>query len=813
MPRLQTPLTIKNYSSRYDVLRQKKSLIEDVGAIKVAGRAVWNFGVNSPVPREPNTLAEIGHFLSKHDGTAKDKIEIHDLNKPSNFLNPRTKAKTLFFATTKDYYHLYKDNLTQQYYLWIPDHKHQRYKMLRIKAGDDKTFKDKIHLILNNDSARAKLQCKTVNHILGKMPFIPGTEIFFNENMITGDYTQNAYNRIGDHYYHDAFDTKIGSVDEQQIAYYLPFQKFQNYSNRIDKALKVKDETWAKMHAGATFVDAGNEIDEIVGNIILQTYAGKKLDPEAIALMGKKIKDDYIYDTYGEHSRYAKIRRSAIPFLKLKPGKYGTAWQFGNNIFKGNRGWQTAPMSHYELVTALYEPQADGSARFLYDKDPEAFMKLAKRFEINKMDRQYLLSYGRKAIGARILLNYVMDELIKIDINDPKLSPQEVDKLKAKQIDLIRFHGKVFHALGDLKDSFRKSCMGFSAYARAVGQEALPEIKKDPQLNRQTEGVPSLKGFVNSATTALSDYVENNAYFENFWGWQGREYIGRALFDLFKLKIFDKEVPDIVADNAVTILASTVNRTSRRIKSQSEYYLKDANLASNAKTFIERAKRLDFDGLTEIIKQQKININELFEGRKSYARTNVKRMVMQNEGVSYGREIWPSMNIKLRYKGGERGKWNANFIAHIVSWKKGEKVAGDLVPLVVDVARIMKSHQKSLQIKGIKPKIMNNYQKNDFVYQTPEMSELHQYIRQSVDVLTLEYFKRNKDVFSTSPKKDLLVLYRQIKKEYMNVLNTIVNVVAMVAYTDEERALGIKNKSSMAPQAPNVQPSAQHKSS
>lgn len=797
MPRFQTPLTIKNLPARYDVLRQKQSLIEDVGFFKIVGRGIKNLGLNNPVPREANTLAEIGHFLSKHENTKSDDIEVYDLNKTTNAFNPRTKAKTLHFPKTKDYYHLYHDKLTQQYYLWIPDHLHRRYKMVRVNANDDRIFKKKIFDILNSDTSKAKLECKTFNHILGKMPFVPGTEIVYDEHKLVGAYSENAYTRIGEPYQHDAFDTKIGAVDSQQLAYYLPFQKFQHYSNRVDDAVKIRDDTWGKMHAGSIFTDFGTEMDEIVGNIILQTYSGQNLTPEAIAIMGKKIKDDYVYDTYGDHSRAGKVRTHALPLFKLKPGKYGTAWQFGNNPFKGNRGWQETAMSHSELVKTLYEPQADGSALFLYDKDPEKFMALASKFEIKPMDRQYLASYGRKAIGARILLNYVIDELSKININDPNLSPTERSKAQAKQLDLTRFHGKVFQSLGDLKDNFRKSCMGFTAYARAVGQEEIPDIKEDKGHNRQTDGIPSAEGFVKSAKTALGNYVEDYAYFDSFWGWQGREYIGRALFNMFKNKVFEKEIPDIVADNAVAIIANTVDRSSRRMKAQSEFYLKDADLSSNTKAFMMRAKRLDLGGLSEIWKQQRSNLTEFFEGRKSYARTNVKRMVLQNEGVSHNREIWPK--LKLRYRGSERGRWNANVVAHIVSWNKGEKVAGELLPLVIDIARIMKAHQKSLKVKGIRSNDSANYQKNDFVYKTPEMIELNNYLRKSADLLTAEYFQINKDVFATSPKDDLKVLNRQIRKEYLNVLNTIVNVVSMVSYTDEDTALGVTVQKSASP--------------
>ncbi|MFT6073074.1 MAG: hypothetical protein ACJAXL_001626, partial [Alphaproteobacteria bacterium] len=702
MPLNMSPISVKNLPSRYNVLYQKSSLEDDVGAIKIAGRAIRNLGLNKHVARAPNTLGEIGHFLSRHENSKIEDLAIIDIKKPPNLFTLTTKAKTLHFPKTNDYYHLYQDKNKSQYYLWVPAHSRNTHTMIRIKANSDNECQKKIFDILSTDTSRAKLECQTTQHIYGKLPFLPGHEIFYNEHKMTGNLKEHGFDRIGDHYNHSAFDTKIGAVDQNQLAYYFPSDNLKNYSNRADNVLNVKDDTFNKLHASSVFADSGTEIDEIVGNIVLQTYAGKKPEPEYVAQMSKKIKDDYIYDTYGIDSRGGKARQSPFPFVKIKAGQFGSRYQFANDPFGGGRFWQDQPMSHTELVRTLYQPQSDGTTKFLYDRDPEKFMQLADKMTIKKVDRQYLMSYGRKAIGARIAINFIQDELMKINLDDPKLSPEQKDKAKIKQLDLIRFQSKLFDSLGDLKDSFRKSGVGFAAYARAVGQEDIPDIKEDQALNRVTQGIPSKEGFVKSANTALGDYVENYAYFEEFWGWQGREYVGRFLFNLFKNELFDAEVPDIVADNAVGMLAGIVDRSSRRMKSFSEFYLKDADLASNAKTFIERAKRLDLGGLSEIMRLQKSNINEFFEGRKSYARTNVKRMILQNEGVSHDKEIWPTYNLK--YQGNQRGRFNANIFAHVASWKKAEKTSGDLRPLLIDIARFMKAHQKSLQLKGVKSK-------------------------------------------------------------------------------------------------------------
>ena len=790
MPRYLTPLTIRNYSPRYNVLYQKPSIEEQVGAIKIAGRAIRNLGLNQYVPRVANTLGEISHFLTRHKNASDDMIEIHDLKKKLNPFNLTTNDKTLHFTKTNDFYHLYQDKGKQQYYLWIPAQRDNVYKMMRIKAKDDTEFKQKLLSILHNDTAQAKLECKTINRFIGKFPFMPGTEIFFNENKLTGNYELNSFDRVGREYQLENFDTKIGTVDGEQLSYYLPYENFQNYSRRNDKAVKIRDDAWLKSHTMSIFVDASTEIDEVVGNIILQTYAGKKPDPEYVAQMTRKIKNDYLYNTNGINSRGGKQRQSVMPLLsKIPLGQFGSRWQFSNDPYRGNRFWQESPMSHQELMNALYEPQADGSTVFLYDKNPEKFMALADSLSIKKVDRQYTMNYGRKAIAAKVALRLVQDELIKINSDDAGLSPEEQAKAKTKQLDLIRFQDKIFSSLGDLKDIFRKSSVGYSAYARAVANEDIPKIIEDKTRNRETSGVPSLDGFVKSAGH-LHEYAENIAYIEEFWGWQFRVNLGRVLFNIFKSKIFDRDIPDVVVENAVSMFAEAVDRSSKRMKSFNEFYLKDADLASSTKTFFERIKRFDFPGAKEIIDQQKDNIGEFFRGRQSVGRTNVKRMIMQNEGVSYGREVWPTLH--LRYRGKRKGAFTTNFPVHQFSWPYAERVIGNLLPMFIDMARLMKAHQEALIKNGIKPE-KNMYQNNDFVYKTPEMLALNHYIQKASDNLTDKYFENNKDVFRTSPSNDVKILRKQVKTEYMNLLNVAVNVVAILSHTNESAAFGTPN--------------------
>ncbi|MFT6072702.1 MAG: hypothetical protein ACJAXL_001249 [Alphaproteobacteria bacterium] len=74
------------------------------------------------------------------------------------------------------------------------------------------------------------------------------------------------------------------------------------------------------------------------------------------------------------------------------------------------------------------------------------------------------------------------------------------------------------------------------------------------------------------------------------------------------------------------------------------------------------------------------------------------------------------------------------------------------------------------------------------------MVALNEYIQKSANDMANDYFKKNKDVFRISQEGELKTLHKQIKIEYTNILNMIVNVVAMVSYMDEERALGLDKK-------------------
>jgi hypothetical protein len=74
------------------------------------------------------------------------------------------------------------------------------------------------------------------------------------------------------------------------------------------------------------------------------------------------------------------------------------------------------------------------------------------------------------------------------------------------------------------------------------------------------------------------------------------------------------------------------------------------------------------------------------------------------------------------------------------------------------------------------------------------MLALNTYIRKAADDLTNKYFETHKDVFRTSPTSDVKILGKQIKTEYMNILNMAVNVVAILSHTDESAGFGTHEK-------------------
>ncbi len=782
MTKKGNPITVKRYSPRYNVLYQRRSLLEDVGAFKLAGRAVRNFGLNKHVPRAQDALAEISDFLNENRSTASGDMRVTQRDAKYNPFTLTHKPLQLSIDKNRTAYRLY--NKGKDYYLWVQRKGFLNDRMMHIKAGDSDEFKDKLAAIFQSDTARAKLeyQVSALPGVNSKwtIPGLPRHSIEFLENKLTGEYKAPAYNRIGRDGEIEAFDSPVGSVERKQITFYMPLDSFENYSKCEDqgqKKLSVKDQTWTKLNALGQYMQVSSEPEELLGNIISQTYAGQEIDPKHVAQMTHNMKEDFIHNLNGYGTRNGKVvGQSEVSTY----GRYGKRWPLGADPLRGGRFWEDLPPSLEEIVLMFYQPQADGSAKMRYEDHPEKFMNdLERRLKIRPDDRQYTMNYARKALGVKTALRLLQDEINSITLNDKELSPEERKAAETKWSDLTCLKDRIFNHAGDLRDYLRKGDVGYSAYAEAVGLDELPDLKADQDLIAQ--GAPDLEGFKKTAVRGMFHFTENYTYYDNLFGWQGREYVGRQMHKLFANKLFERDVPPVVCDTGVVMLMEAVDKTSRRLKLFNDIFVKDADLSSNLKAVLDRLKRFDTSGAHKIFTKQGENLREIISGREEYARTNLKRMIMQNEGVMLEKEIWPP--YRLPYEGNKPGLFTGAYPSHIAIWRQSQEFVEKMKPFFTDIARIMKAHQAGLINERMKESggKMTEGQTDD-VYQRPEMRALGVYIQDSAKEMATKFFERNEIYYRNADAEDLEPLFKHVQREFVNVLQMAVNVVAMVAY-------------------------------
>jgi hypothetical protein len=700
-------------------------------------------------------------------------------------------------------YKLYSNKT--DYYLWIPTNRFLNQRCLHIKANDDEVFKTKLEMLLNNPVARAKLDFKITSIPIGLrniiVPGMPKHEIFLDEEKLTGSFSNNAYNTIGIDGDLEQFDSQLGTIDRKQINYFSPLASFEGYSGRLDKQVKIRDDVWTKSHEAAQYVNTSNDCRELLETIIAQTYSGQKIDPKFTAEMCVRLREDFIhnihgYDTFNIHTK----GQTLLPYQEVL-----SRFEWNNDPLRGGRFWESHAPSNQEIALLMYIPQIDGTAKLRYDSDNQndkkTFNKIVDILKIKPKDCQYTMNYARKALGIKIAMKYLQEELASIKIDDPVLSPQEITYNKKKWQDLTRIKDELFKNSGDLRDSLRKGNVGFSAYVEAVGLSNIPPLKQ--KQNRETEGLPDHKGFSETAAEGIGKVTENYPYFENLFGWQGREYISTALKQALSNDIFQRKVPSIVAENAVVMLLETMDRTGRRLKLFNDVYDKDASLSALSKKLVDRIGRGDFSNVGDIIKRQNKRIKQLFEGKQDSSDTGVKRLALQGEGVMFEEEVFS--NYAADYMGDNNGilystdalnnnslAGSEGFMSHFY-WQEADKMIAKIIPTAVDLARFMRVHQARLlhnsQEKLASTKLTNRQEILDRVYSAPEMITLDIYLKKAASKMALEYFMKNKHSLNDGADEDLRILFKQVKMEYVNLLQMLANVVAMVAYNPEKRLL------------------------
>lgn len=799
MVRESTVVTLRNNPKRYNVIYGRKYLQKDIGAVKIVGRSINQGGLVVHEPRSINAIGEISHFLQKNKGKKPRDIEVINVDSRPNIFKLAYKYKTLKINGDDTEYKLF--HRKNFYHLWIPGRTSYIFRHLKVKAANEDEFKEKLTSLFNDTTAQSKLDFYLYNIPFGlrslHIPGFPRHEIYLDDERLTGSYNENAFKPIGIDGELEQFDSELGSIDRKQMSYYAPITTFiEGYSGRKKKPVHVRDDTWIKMHEAAQFVNASNDCTELLETIIAQTYSGQKINPKFTAQMTNRLRDDFIHNLYGFGTLNIRSKgQTLLPF-----GRIPQRWQGLNDPLRGGRVWHEHAPCNQEITTIMYVPQLNGSTKLRYDtgkpEDKKILRSLIDRLKIHPKDRQYMMNYTRKALGIKVAMKHIEEELAKIQLDDLTQSNEEKEHNRKKWQELTYIKDQLFKNSGDLRDSLRKGNVGFSAYATAVGSSNLPPLKKNPGY--YSEGLPDKKGFAETAATGLGDVTENYPYFENMWGWQGREYFAGSLYKILTQQLFDHKVPPTVADNAIIMLIETMDRTGRRLKLFNDLYDRDASMGSLTKKFMNRLGRADFSTSGDIIRRQQKRIRQLFKGKQDFTDTAVKRLALQGEGVMFEGEVFPTDTG--HYLGDNNGllyatnlspsNWLAGYdgFMHRLYWRDTDRMVTKILPTMIDIARFMKAHQADILYKN-QYKILNkeNIDKQatkvnlKSVYESPVMEHLDNCIKAAAHDMALNYFTKNKEVFNDGPDEDLKILFNHVKIEFTNVLRMLANVVAMMA--------------------------------
>jgi hypothetical protein len=803
MVRNSTVIALKNNPRRYNVIYGRKELNRDVGAGTIVKRAFHQAGLNKYVPRTANAIGEISDFLKYNKEKKEVDFDIKSINPKNNIHKINYDFKKLVIEGDPTQYKLYANK--EDYYLWIPVEGFGNNRCLHIKAQSDDDFKSKLEKLFNNSATRAKLDFIVSNFPVGLpnilRPGMPRHEIFLDEERLTGAYQQNTYRAIGIDGDLEQFDSKLGSIDRKQMSFFAPLTSFEGYSGREEKPLIVRDDTWMKSHEANQFVNASNDCRELLETIIAQTYSGQKLDPKFSAEMCVRLREDFIHNIYGFHTLNTHTKGQTLLPYQDTPKR----WELHNDPLRGGRFWEDHAPSSQEIAMLVYAPQIDGSAKLRCatdnDADKETFRSLIDILKIKPKDRQYMMNYARKALGIKIAMKFMQEELAKIKLDDPVLSEEEKTKQQKIWQELAYVKDQLFNNSGDLRDSLRKRNIGFSAYAEGVGLFQIPKLKQSNYYNINV--MPDKEKFIKDATEGLGQIAENYPYFQNIYGVHGVTYMGNALQKNCIEKIFNRKVPKSVAEQGAIMLLETISGTGTRLKLFNEVYDKDASLGGLTKKLYTRVSRGDFSNAGDIVKRQKKRVKQLFQGKQDRSDTGVKRLALQGEGVMFEEEVFG--NYTGSYAGDNNGLVSSShlsdhdalrgfedFMCHF-SWKEYDKVVGQILPTMVDFARFMRTQQARLihdnqqELLSASPTKRKEILKK--VYQSPEMLTLDTYIKAAAHKMALGYFEKNKHTLNDGADEDLRILFKQVKIEYINLLQMTANVTAMIAYNAENRPL------------------------
>ncbi len=788
--RLGRPVNQRNYPSRYNPIRGRRSIGDHVGPFKSTARALGisallgydpkgesGIMINNPVSRSMDGLRIISEFLQRFNNKKPSDYKITTENGHHYItLGDDLSAKHKFIKKNNHYYLITKKD-------YHPNHRNKNNNSIpiKIKASNDTEFKEKIGWILGNPVSRAKLDYHVPALPLPTQDIVNpghGTYIDFNEDKVVGNFQMQEFNTIGNPGMAEAFDSDIGSVDMHTINYFSRTKSYQGYSSLTESPKQIDDKFGSRILGMNEYLLSSNIVDELLGNIVNMFYAGKNLSPEHRAQVVRNVREDFIFNLYGNGSRNSRVNQETAD-LFASPSKFQNFFSqlsFGANPNRGGRYWRNIPPALGQVIELMYHPKGDGGIDDIYDKDPERYLKNLRSLKMTAADRQFIGSYGRKILGIHIALKFIKHDLSFIKIDGDNVSPKDIKKWR----DLTKIHDELFESTGDLKDFLRHNASGFVQVTDSVKNHTIPDIKTTMGID--TDKPISKQVYKETAKKTLYPLLLNYTQFENFMGWHTRERGSSILYNTFKTQVFEREIPDIVAGAATVMMLEGLDKISRRLKFIDEVVGRDANLRGIATQIGNKVQQGDIEGAYALFTRQIKRTNHILNYEELFPAS--KYQSFQTEGLLWEQEVFKP--IVRDYQSENQNFFMGNHLSVYAIEKNGKILTAKLVEAIKMQARLIQNIQKEMQDTGIKSP-----------YDTKAMFTLSEYMRNAAKDIAISFMHDHRTYFANLTPEETEKVFRDVLKETYGLQELIGNVASVLA-TGSENAYGFKSYKSQS---------------
>ena len=775
MTRAGQPITIYNKPVGYEVIEGQKSLFNTKGVFRGLLLGVKQGGVNKQVNKEGNAIGAMQAFLARHKNAKAEEIKIEEGGK-----TPRGQILYTRIPGCRQKYKTLKSGelwslMTVNYETGRPN------EVLTINAKKEAEFKKKLAWVLNKPESQNKLEYRTPYFPLANKrlfrPFGKADYIFFNEAKIVSNQDMEPFRSIDHPGEAENYKSRLGRVDMHSMNYYAPLQAYQGYSSKEGSsptyALKVRDQFWEKQHDETEFLNSSAQIDELLGNLVNQHYPSNHLTPVQRGLMIQKIREDFIYDVHGTHSRLGRI---GGPYQNSHSEK-GSILEFGRNPLRGNRYIRfnkngvpvqnEIPPCLQKVLLMMYTPTGDGGAVFNYDTDPEKFMHdLRHKLKIHETDRQYMMGHGRKVLAIRVALNFLSHEISAIKLDEPGLSPEEKETRETKWRDLCELKDAVFRGSGDMKNTLRKGESGYVAFANSARKGNIPDLRDSNGETMKIDKPPENKAFKEKLVKGLYDMCKYYTYYEDLFGWQFREKAVSMVHQNLQNKTFDRDVPRIVGINAAVLAFESMNRLSVRLKFITESLGRDTDAYGYMRFIKDKVAAGDFAGVKDMLKRYKGYMMAGIGIEPHFPRT--KMMYLHADNIMWEREVFgPPRHY---YRGENQGIFTGNYPSARMGARGGAVMGNKLAGAIREYGKYLKAASEEMEAKN-----------TTSAYETNALRDVTKCIQSAAKEMATQFLDEHEYAFKAIKDSDMKIIYRDIYKEFCAFLQMIANVTGILA--------------------------------